>query len=453
MGILIMTGVLVRAGLPIQLSDDLVLRQATERDRDALAELQAVVHAGSDGKPSVAIGTWTSDLFDYEHPTMDLADIAVVEDKRAGALVSSLILVRQTWSYAGVPFGVGRLELVATHPDYRRRGLISRQLKALHDRSVAGGDLLQVITDLMFFHEEFGYHMALTQRAGRGGHAHELPPMPKAGEPAGLQPATPADIPTLINIDRHAQVRSLLSCLRDEKHWKHELTGRSRESMMCDKLLIIHQASKPVGYIVLGYGGIPSFPIPGWLPGLPCPEQVVSIAGFELLPGTSWQEVASSVLRQLTGEAGYMLWLGREHPVYSVLANLLVRRPPHMGWFLRVPDLVQFLSQVAPVLERRLSGSDASGFTGTLRLHFYTQGLLLRFSEGGLTGVERWPEHSRRDSDASMPVQMFLQLLFGHAKIAEIASAFPDCRIQTRLGETLLPVLFPKQSSHIWPFA
>jgi hypothetical protein len=366
--------------------------------------------------------------------------------------VSSLTVVRQTWSYAGVPFGVGRLELVATHPDYRRRGLITRQLRALHERSAERGDLVQAITDLMFFHEEFGYHMALTQRAGRGGRTHELPPAPEEGEPVTLRPATPADVPALIAIDRHACARSLLACPRDEEHWRHELTGRSRQNMMDDELLMVEQAGAPAGYVLLGYGGIPSFPIPHWLPGLPCPEQVVSIAGFELMPGVSWQDAAPSVVRQLTGEAGYMLWLGREHPAYDVLGDLLVRRPPHMGWFIRVPDLVRFLRTVRPVLEERLSASGAAGFTGALRLHFYTHGLLLRFREGALVQVEPWPDHSRRGSDASMPTQMFLQLLFGHAEISEIAPAFPDFRLQNDRAAALLPVLFPKRPSHIWPF-
>ena len=37
----------------------------------------------------------------------------------------------QTWTYGGVPFEVGRPELVATHPDYRRRGLVRAQFEAV----------------------------------------------------------------------------------------------------------------------------------------------------------------------------------------------------------------------------------------------------------------------------------------------------------------------------------
>ncbi|MGO4616800.1 GNAT family N-acetyltransferase [Nocardia sp. 2YAB30] len=437
--------------LPVRLPDGLILRSAIPGDRDAFVSLQSDAHKDSDGKPNAAVGAWSAELFDRAHPTMELADITVVEDPATGALVSGLTLVPQTWSYGGIPFGVGRLELVATHADYRRRGLIGRQFEALHERGASRGQLMQVITDLMFFHQEHDYHAVLTQRAGRGGWTRDLPSAPSAGEPAGLRCATAADAPFLESVDRHAGSRALLTCTRDRALWEYELTGRSRDNMMRDEIFVIEQGDRPVGYALSGYGGIPSFPIPSWLPGQPCPESVTSISGLELVPDASWSEILPSILRQTTGADGYMLWLGTEHPAYQLLSDLLVRRPPDIGWFLRIPDLVAFLRHVAPVLEKRLADSAFRGHTGTLRLHFYTFGLRLRFHGGELADIDRWPEHARRSSDASMPVAMFLSLLFGHADLAELAPAYADHRLQTQLAAALLATLFPKLPSRIWP--
>jgi hypothetical protein len=33
-------------------------------------------------------------------------------------------LISQIWAYEGIPFGVGRPELVGTLPEYRNRGLV-----------------------------------------------------------------------------------------------------------------------------------------------------------------------------------------------------------------------------------------------------------------------------------------------------------------------------------------
>lgn len=433
-------------GLP----DGLVMREAVPGDRDALGDLLARVHAAPDGTPNEAVRVWQHDLFDHGHPTAGLEEILVVEDTRNGALASGFMTVPQTWSYGGVPIELRLLELAATDPDYRGRGLLKVQMRALMRRSVERGDLMQGITDILFFAEDTGLRTAITQRAGRGGYAAQLPPAPSIG----LRPATVEDIPTLAAAERHAQRRSLLACVREEEHWRHELGGRSRDSMVRDELLIVEADGGPVGFLALGYGGVPSYPIPSWLPGLPCPEPWLSVARFELLPDACWLDIVPGVLRQLAATRdleGHMLWLGAEHPAYEVLDDLLVRRPPHIGWFLRVPDLCALLHRIAPVLERRLRGSAAEGVSGELRLHFYRHGVRLRFERGRVAEVAPWPEHSRRGSDASLPEQMFVQLVLGHRTWAELAPAFPDCRLQTRTGRTLLGLLFPKQASSVWP--
>lgn len=303
----------------------------------------------------------------------------------------------------------------------------------------------------MSFRSDTGLLPAITQRAGRGGHIRDLPAIREGDEAVTTRPATVEDIAFLIDTEARAMNRGLLACVRDETQWRHELFGRDVGSMVHSEILIIERAARPVGYLVLGYGGTPSFPIPSWLPGLPCPEPTVSIARFELAPEVSWFEVVAGVLRQLTlpdrgTPESYMLWLGREHPAYDVLGDLLVRRPPEIGWFLRVPDVAALLREIAPVLEQRLIGTAAEALSGDVHLDLYRHGIRLSFDSGKLSAVEAWAGHSRRASDASLPEQMFHQLIFGHATWAELARAFPDCRLQTTRGSVLLPCCSPSSS-------
>ena len=105
------------------LGDGLVLRRVTREDTEALVAFNTTIHGNIEkGEPEERVGAWTRDLMEKPHPTFDTGDFTVVEDTRTGKIVSSLCLISQTWSYSGIPFGVGRPEIVGTDPEYRNRG-------------------------------------------------------------------------------------------------------------------------------------------------------------------------------------------------------------------------------------------------------------------------------------------------------------------------------------------
>ena len=132
-----------------ELEGGLVLRRATPADVDALAAFNAEVlrGRGSTG-PAADMGAWTRDLLRGDHPTVGPGDFTVVEEARTGAIVSSLCLISQTWSYDGIAFGAGQPELVGTHPAYRRRGLVRAQFEWVHRWSADRGQLVQGITGI-----------------------------------------------------------------------------------------------------------------------------------------------------------------------------------------------------------------------------------------------------------------------------------------------------------------
>lgn len=57
---------------------------------------------------------WTRDLMSGALPGFRQGDFTLVEDSRAGAIVSMLNLIPHTWSYGGIEISVGRIELVST---------------------------------------------------------------------------------------------------------------------------------------------------------------------------------------------------------------------------------------------------------------------------------------------------------------------------------------------------
>src|SRR5712691_11396345 len=115
-----------------------------------------------------------------------------------GAIVSSMNLISQTWVYDGIPFGVGRPELVGTSLEYRYRGLVRAQFEVIHQWSTERGERLQAITGIPWYYRQFGYEMALNLGGGRVGYRPHIPEL-KDGEPEPyrVRPATAADLPCM----------------------------------------------------------------------------------------------------------------------------------------------------------------------------------------------------------------------------------------------------------------
>src|SRR5690349_3073056 len=187
------------AGLPQALGDGLTLRWATEADIEVVAAHNARHLSDNPDEPEQGLLSWTRDLMGGGHPTTRAGDFTVVVDERAGGrIVSSLCVIPQTWAYGGIPFQVGRPELVSTDPAYRGRGLVRAQFAAIHARGAARGELMQVIDGLAWYYRQFGYEMALAMGGSRRWLPFRIPaPTPDAPPPYRLRPATPADIPLL----------------------------------------------------------------------------------------------------------------------------------------------------------------------------------------------------------------------------------------------------------------
>jgi hypothetical protein len=125
-----------------------------------------------------------------------------------------------------------------------------------------------------------------------------------------------------------------------------------------------------------------------------------------------------------------------------------VRRP--YAWYVRVPDLPDFLRHVGPALERRLAESPLGGYGGEFKLNFYRDGLRLAFEKGRLVGVGAWVPESGEWGDAGFPGLTFLQVLLGYRSLDELLHAFPDCGVGSDAARALLNSLFPKQASDVW---
>jgi hypothetical protein len=439
--------------LPRDLGDGLTLRRSTPADAGPLADFyKMVMREPSTTEPDELVAGWVRDLLGGSHPIFGAGDFTIVEETVTGRIVSAMNLISQNWTYDGIPFGVGRPELVGTQPEYRKRGLVRCQFDVVHALSAERGEMAQAITGIPNFYRQFGYEMTMGLGGGRQGSAANVPKL-KDGEvePFRLRAVVEADLPFVLQLDTHAASQNLVYCTRGETLWRYELWGKSEKNgERLDWFIVESAAGEAVG--LLGSS------ITLWGTRL-------GISYFELKPGVSWPQVAPSVLRgvKALGEAlaarenktlaDLFFCLGEDHPFCRITPARLpdVRRV--YAWYLRVPDLLGFLRHIAPALERRLAQSLAAGHTGELKLNFYREGLRMVFEGGRLARIEPWaPEHAEAGS-AGFPGQTFLQILFGYRSMDALRSAFPDCRCDGDDARTLLEALFPKQRSVFWPVA
>jgi hypothetical protein len=426
-----------------KLDDGLLLRPATRSDAEELAEFNDSMHA-EPGEPARLIADWTLDLMTVEHPTFVAdRDVTVVEDTATGRIVSALFLIPQVWSYAGIETLIGQPELIATHPDYRRRGLIREQFDVIHAHSDPD-HLWQYISGIPWYYRQFGYSYALDFVPSALWWFKDADP---AGPPGyALRPAVAADIAFLAEVEAAATRRALLTAVRGADGWAVELRRRPGSLPSCEVHVLEHTVdgdTMPIGYVVnLSWRHF----------------ERVSVIAFELVPGRSWLEPTAAVLAALRERArvhaakpkAVRLVLAPEHPAVRCAATRLSRGPgSSYGFYVRVPDVVRLLETITPVLEARLAESPGAGHTGRLAIDLYRYGLALSVTDGRITAIERVPS-SPDGADVALPVEAFLTVVFGGRSLVQVDREVADCQIQSDAGALLVDVLFPRMALGPW---
>ena len=435
--------------LPKNLGNGLVLRWATPADTEELAEFNVGIHSDDPEKPETWLARWTEDLMRGDHPTTSASDFTVVVDENADdKIISSMNLISQVWLYEGVPISVGRPELVATDPDYRRRGLVREQFAAIHAKSAARGELVQAITGIPWYYRQFGYGMALDLGGGRD-FLWDRPGNDKPVEEEAYQirPAALADWPILQSLYEAHNRGSLLSRVRDEASWRYELAIPDPTSMYARHFYLVETAvspPQPVAYVEYKQFGKSYF-----------------VRELGVLPGHSWRAVGLFLTRHFKKLAdgllekeekrlrGVHFGLGQGHAIYEALGRQLEAQRRPYAWFIRVPDLPAFLRHIAPALQKRLANSVLAGHSGTCRVNLYNQQFTLVFENGKLAEVGTYQAKTVDDGDIQFPGTTLLQLILGQASLDELNAIHPDCFSRQPEAAILFNILFPKRPSWV----
>jgi GNAT superfamily N-acetyltransferase len=432
------------------LGNGLILRHGSPQDGEALALFngEQLGDEGLASRDGQGLAAMTRDLFTRPHVSLTPEHFTIVEETARGRIVSAMCLIQQTWTYEGIEFGMGRPEYVATHPDFRKRGLIRAQFDIVHQWSAERGLMVQGITGIPYFYRQFGYEFALNLG---GRHFGSQMPKLKNGETEKfhLRPAEEKDIPFLMSVYEHGRRRSMVSAHWPEVHWHNNLSEMSQENIQRLEFRVLERVNtgEPVGYLAhpahLVMSGVYAFQ-------------------FELMPGVSWLEAAPVAVRYLWSQGqeysktegqpceSFGFALGAQHPAYEALGGVVSTVRDPYAWYLRVPDLLGFLHHIQPVLEKRLAESVACGHSGEYLIGMYPKGIKLILERGRIASIEPWkPDHADH-GNAGFPALTFLQILFGYRSFEELKHAFPDCWWDSDQTRAVMNALFPKKHSNVY---
>jgi predicted N-acetyltransferase YhbS len=414
--------------IPQDLGGGLSLKLAqTTADVERIARLHALAF-----EPAHYGATMTLESY----PGMRREDFCFVQESATGKAVSSICLVPTTWVYEGVPLRVAELGIVATHPDYRQRGLIREQMRWFEGQLHARQFDLASIQGIPHFYRQFGFEYIIPMGGGYELRPDQIPGAEEGEEVATVREAGPGDVPLLQAYLAEAGAGLAVSLRREPAAWLYqdEPTRTDEEAFVTYLAL---EAGEPVGYFRLFRNETRSHSGVRLVEASPLPYRAC-LAALRLTKELAPRRQHAQTVR---------IALPPGSPLAKVAAGLGGRWLRPYGWLVRVHDAVHFLTRIGPALERRLAGSFLAGYSGALQLNLYSDSIELAFREGRLERVRRL---AGRQGQAGLPWWAAWQLWLGHRSLEELTAWYPDAWAEGAC-RPLIDVLFPKRESWVFP--
>ncbi|MCC6166284.1 MAG: GNAT family N-acetyltransferase [Caldilineaceae bacterium] len=366
------------------------------------------------------------------HPSMTWDDQSFVENE-AGEVVSALCLIPWTWRYGRAELAVGEMGVVATAVDYRRRGLVRRQVDFFKERLAERGCVLSIIQGIPFYYRQFGYDYALPLEGGWRLELRQAPSTPETGH--NLRRATLDDLPSLQSLYARA-VRSLtIHAVRTPEIWRYLLEPYMTPVADSRQTWAVCAADGAVA----GYARLPEFHFGAELV-VDEASLVSADAGLALLAHLRRQAEAA-------GRPFIRLNLPGSNDLVQLARSFGAVSEGTYSWQLYVPDMAALLRAIGPTLEDRLAASLYAGLTREVRIHFYRAGLALRFEQGRLQEVAAL--EGQGQADLSLPLWAFVPLVLGHRTLDELHFAYPDTSWHGGV-RLLLETLFPRSEAFLY---
>lgn len=423
--------------------DQFTIRWSTEKDREKILACVGMGFSIQPEQSNKRMEKATTRLLSGSYPLAGSSDFCVVEDTSLPEkpIVSCACLMNDWWEYEGISFPVGRVEAVATHPNYQRRGLMRKVFHELHKESVERGHLFQAIVGIPYFYHNLGYTYGLRL------HEQMIVPAPKTREESSIvcRKANLTDVNFLEDVFFLQHYQGPVFAPFSKNQWMYYI---EEEGDHVRQPVLLERNGRRIGFFLTAS-------MRGW--------KRLDISALAISRRSEWFTLFPEVQKAIEAyvldiptkpgcapfeELSYAL--GPDHPVYTLLDG---KKKTDEAWYIRIPDNKQFLKKIERALTMRLARSSYfCDHTGELRINLYTGGLLLRFDEGNIVGIEDWNiSDYTNDSDFEIPEKDFWQLLMGYRSVDFLLENNPDVMVSSPAKE-LVDTLFPQKHSFVLPY-
>jgi hypothetical protein len=372
-----------------------------------------------------------SDLLLHHFPGASLDDYQLIEDPLTGEIVSTTCLIPWELKYEGVSLRAAQLEQVLSHPDYRRHGLVRIQIKRFMQMVSERHFDLSFIWGIPYYYRQYGYAYSID-----GSMFEALPAwrIPEAGEGLSdsytLRTSSLEHIPALTDIyDKAARLLQFYAA-RSQLHWRYLL----EKARFPTRVIEDSRTRQVVGYIACMKQG----------------DNHLSVIESGILN----QDAGLAVLQSLKKETGGEILVS--WPKNNTLARMARNFGSVTGagcqWLLHITELGGFLTNITPVLERRLAASDCAGLTRNVIINLFRQAYKLRFVSGKLEKVQPLgfvdSSMGADGGDLCIPPEALVRLISGFRSLEELRDAWPDIVVKAD-SRRIIEVLFPKMDSYL----
>ncbi|MFW9918078.1 MAG: GNAT family N-acetyltransferase [Candidatus Thorarchaeota archaeon] len=370
-----------------------------------------------------------------------------IRDTENGMIVSSMNAIPCTWTYAGIPLRNLEMGFVGTLPEYQRRGFFNILYNYFEHLLIEGQYDLSSIQGIPFFYRKYGYDFILPLDRTITLDQASIPSLAPDSIPSfmdiTLRESTAEDIPKLMELYSISQARLLVTAVRDERLWRAQESIRMSEDKPIRTLLLDNndriegyfrvgerrdRVKDTVEAIIVKESSILSYDsVMRTLHFLKDAAQAANTSVIEI-PGNR-----ISNLGQIALDYGGIMQRGWKYQI-------------------RIPNLLNFLNKIRPVLEMRLKSTMYEGITREIAISTYRNCYLLKFIEGTLEPIEdlgMQPTRSRYG--IRMPPQDLVRLILGDYSIHELGTQNIDFIVRPG-RKHFLETLFPKQDSYLYSY-
>ena len=368
-----------------------------------------------------------------------------IRDSDKGVFVSSLNAIPSVWGYAGVPIRNLELGFVGTIPEYRKRGLVRALYRQFFEKELKRGKYeISTIQGIPYYYRQFGYDFLIPAWRSVFLRTNQIPEVPTEKKPAwmrlSIRPAAKSNLDSIIHLYDEMTSNTLVSTVRNRKLWEIQEQQR-REYEKEFTTYVVKRGKEVEGYFRL------------------------IARENEKDPGNGFLDVIENSIQTYDGVRRTLQFLKEQckdkslHRIAlsgSITSNLSqvgmdLGGNMSRGWKhqLRIPDMIQFLKRIRPVLQKRLRKTMFEGLTQEVTINTYRHCYVLDFKDGKIQQIRDLGIHEDgKNIGFRAPPNDFVRLLLGQYSIDELSQQNIDFLV-TGPVKSLIATLFPKQESFI----